>query len=1015
MRDGLPVALVNGVNNLGAIALVEKLSESDIKVVAVGDFDARMSTLSKVVFRSDLPGNIDDVDYIFDYDFNETLWDVSLSKNIRLAIIGSNRSDELVSGRLVSGANWRIVRIHGVLGRGDNLDSDNLEVGFCLRAMYQAVKNVNLVLPSRNSKIRLLGEESATDVVMRAMFSSGTVNKTFDIWGELVDVVDLAKWLIDEAKMTRNKVAEDVDLMQNLPETEEVERGWMDLKWRPGDDLQDSIQKVLKNIFAKVDVENRTKKESQKVTIVDFPKTELVEKKEPSSKLFEVMVENMDRMDETVETPPELTTVTPEVEIKKTEIIEEEPKALDIVEPEIKPIKSPELIPFSVKNSNSRLLRVKENVIETAMPQNLPKIVESYQEEIPEAKQVVVDKPKKKKLLENFRWGQISKWIGLSVAIIFILMVGVWGWSNFAIVKNVLAIRTKIETKNYQEAMELADKTLEKVRNDELLVEKWGWNQLILGRRYQDVLRVVEQGIRVEKGVAVLAESGEKINNGVFKDKEIDWGKELEILKNELAELRSTLSLLSARMSGDWTWIPSRWKGKFGETRQQVESANQLATAMEKVMDFLPEILGTDGKRREYMVLLQNESELRPGGGFIGSYGILSFEKGKLLNFDIRNIYEADGQLKGHVEPPEAIKNFLGEAKWYMRDANWQADFGTSAKDIQWFLEKETGRKVDGVIGVNLAVARAILGVTGEIYVPDFKEKINKNNIYEQAEFYSETNSFAGSNQKASFLGGMGRQMFEEIKNLKSEQRYQMAVAIYEMLNKNEMQISLNEATSAKIVADLGWDGSIYEGKCAMERCFADYLYIVEANLGVNKANYFLYRSIDQTIDIGTQTLGRVVKISYENTAKNNSWPGGDYKNYMRVYIPASSNLAEVSVTDMGVNGLKTIYSGDNLKVALNKGKKEIGFLVEVPAGKKRVVELRYVDQIDLTNKDKFSYLHYIQRQSGFGDTGLVTLVTMPNEWQVGQVEPAASLVGGKLLFNQKLDRDIKMGVEITK
>jgi hypothetical protein len=97
------------------------------------------------------------------------------------------------------------------------------------------------------------------------------------------------------------------------------------------------------------------------------------------------------------------------------------------------------------------------------------------------------------------------------------------------------------------------------------------------------------------------------------------------------------------------------------------------------------------------------------------------------------------------------------------------------------------------------------------------------------------------------------------------------------------------------------------------------------------------------------------------------------------------------------------------------KGKKEVGFLVVVPAGKKRVVELRYIDQIDLTNKDKFSYLHYIQRQPGYGDTGMVTLVTVPNGWQVNQVEPAANLVGDKLLFNQKLDRDIRMGVEISK
>jgi hypothetical protein len=239
------------------------------------------------------------------------------------------------------------------------------------------------------------------------------------------------------------------------------------------------------------------------------------------------------------------------------------------------------------------------------------------------------------------------------------------------------------------------------------------------------------------------------------------------------------------------------------------------------------------------------------------------------------------------------------------------------------------------------------------------------------------------------------------------------------LAEKNEIQLALNNKAAATTMSNLGWNGGLYEGKCSApvggQACFADYLYIVEANFGVNKANYFLYRNVDQTVDIGTQTISRVVKISYENTSKSSAWPGGDYKNYMRVYIPASSNLAEVSVTDRVNNGVKTIYSGDNLKVNTVRGKKEIGFLVVVPVGEKRVVELRYVDQIDLSGVDRFSYLHYIQKQSGYGDTGMVTLVSMPEGWQVSQAEPVASLVNGKLLFNQKLDRDIKMGVEIGK
>jgi hypothetical protein len=190
-------------------------------------------------------------------------------------------------------------------------------------------------------------------------------------------------------------------------------------------------------------------------------------------------------------------------------------------------------------------------------------------------------------------------------------------------------------------------------------------------------------------------------------------------------------------------------------------------------------------------------------------------------------------------------------------------------------------------------------------------------------------------------------------------------------------------------------------------------LYIVESNLGVNKANYFLKRNIDRTVDINTTAIGRVMKINYENTAKNNTWPGGDYKNYVRIYIPGGSNLAEVSVTDE--KGVKTAVSGNSLNINQVGNKKEIGFLAVVPVGSKRTVELRYTDQINPGKESSFSYLDYVQKQPGFGDTPIVTLVSIPEGWQPMGVEPKASMVNGKLLFNQILDRDIKLGVEIGK
>jgi hypothetical protein len=318
------------------------------------------------------------------------------------------------------------------------------------------------------------------------------------------------------------------------------------------------------------------------------------------------------------------------------------------------------------------------------------------------------------------------------------------------------------------------------------------------------------------------------------------------------------------------------------------------------------------------------------------------------------------------------------------------------------------------VIGINLSVAQSILGAVGEVFVPDFNEKIDKNNLYEQAEFYAETKFFPGSKQKASFLGALGKQLFEEIKNLKGEKRLALIEVFIDSLERNDLEIVLNNSQSNKKLNDFGWNGAIYQGKCGVKDCYSDFIYLVEANLGVNKANYFLYRNIEEKIDISNQNINREVKINYENTAKNTNWPGGNYKNYLRVYLPLDANVSEISVVEGNNESTRKIYGSEEIKIREANKKKEIGFLVEVPVMKKRTVLIKYNSSISL-GTGKFSYANYWQRQPGYGDTGLVSLVSFPNDWQPVQVQPSGSLVGGKLLFNMKLDKDIKMGVELGK
>ena len=128
-----------------------------------------------------------------------------------------------------------------------------------------------------------------------------------------------------------------------------------------------------------------------------------------------------------------------------------------------------------------------------------------------------------------------------------------------------------------------------------------------------------------------------------------------------------------------------------------INSYNSSIKIVANTADVLPVLFGFDNKKT-YLVLFQNNMELRPGGGFIGSYGILNLDKGKVESFNLHDVYDADGQLKGHIEPPFAIRRYIPLVHLYLRDSNFDVDFSNSASASAYMLNQEKGQIVDGVI-----------------------------------------------------------------------------------------------------------------------------------------------------------------------------------------------------------------------------------------------------------------------------------------------------------------------------
>lgn len=455
-------------------------------------------------------------------------------------------------------------------------------------------------------------------------------------------------------------------------------------------------------------------------------------------------------------------------------------------------------------------------------------------------------------------------------------------------------------------------------------------------------------------------EKGSGLFSAVLHGETVDIRGSSREIKIDLAAVFEKISLgqsLLNDFSGKEIFV-----GSFlSRLKEEIPQLRSLLWQSQELVEVLPQILAVEN-RKTYLLLFQNNMELRPGGGFIGSYGLLTFNRGRLEDLEIQDIYFADGQLRGHVEPPEKLKEFLGQAGWYLRDSNWDPDFPTNAARAEWFLEKETGRQVEGVFAFNLFVIERLLGVFGEVRVPDYEETITAKNFFERAQFRSEIGFFPGSTAKKDFLSAVALALFERMKTASLPETIKIGSSFYQSLQEKDILISVHDEKAMRVISKFNWDGSLRKTKCQEDKegCFEDYLMIVEANVGINKVNYYLTRQISLTTQVKTEeAIEKSLILAYHNQSPSEVFPAGPYKNYLRLYVLQESLLEECQIRQEG----ETVSQEEcRPEETFEYGKKVFGFLVLIPAGEKREVVLKWTIPI---HSPWSWYRLFWQKQSG--------------------------------------------------
>lgn len=336
--------------------------------------------------------------------------------------------------------------------------------------------------------------------------------------------------------------------------------------------------------------------------------------------------------------------------------------------------------------------------------------------------------------------------------------------------------------------------------------------------------------------------------------------------------------------------FPAGVRGDFERYVNVLDKLTESSDFLTQLALEFPSIMGFDGQKR-YLILFQNNNEIRPTGGFLGSYADVEIKDGKIVSISIDDIYNPDGQLKlrrsnESIKSPTPLLRALGEESLFIRNANWDPSFPQSVATITRLFKLVDDRVYNGVFAVDLYFVRGLLSVTGPVYLTAYEEEIKVENMYERVQFHSDFDFQEGVSAKKAFLTVLGGKILERLFALPREKIPALGNVLYSSLEQKHLVVYLPDSYLNAYLAERGWDGSLLKSD-------GDYLYVVNANLGGTKSNYYVKNSMNYAVSAKTSDglLRGELELTYENTQKDASWPGGPYTNYVRVLVAEGSKL----------------------------------------------------------------------------------------------------------------------------
>lgn len=368
-------------------------------------------------------------------------------------------------------------------------------------------------------------------------------------------------------------------------------------------------------------------------------------------------------------------------------------------------------------------------------------------------------------------------------------------------------------------------------------------------------------------------------------------------------------------------------------------------------------------KNQKILIIFQNSDELRPNGGFMGSYAIINVENKKISEIIIEDIYDASGQFEGYIEAPSGVKEFLSSNNGLkLQDANWDANFDDSAKKILQFFALGGHQNISTVITINSNSFGKILEILGPIYISDYKITIDHTNFQETLRS-TRDDFFAGSTQKKHLIKLAFNQLKEKILHLDKYTILSIINTTQTEIKNYEIQFFSNNIELNKIFSKNKMKFTLASSDNSNYDQNQEFLYFAEANVGINKAN----KKFKRNVELFKEKNQLKLIINFENDNEKITTPDiNDHMsvvNYFRIFYSDNLILGNAFFDNLPIE----IRDDNQINIKNNVEEKAIFFVVREKEKKQLVLNFEL--------KQNYNKKLVLQKQSGIYNLRYNTLL----------------------------------------